>query len=118
MDQVVSRMTESTSLRASLYEVPVSIEEEQNIYDTPCDDDQDYGPIYCEPPTEEEKLYAVFEGKTLLKLCYKDIRYTYIYIHMQLHLYVGVVSKHIIATVHMYSKLYMCLYIYNYACAG
>ena len=108
MDQVVSRMRESTSLRASPYEVPVSIEEEQNIYDTPCDDDQDYGPIYCEPPTEEEKLYAVFEGKTLLKLCYKDIRYAYIYIRniMQLHSYVGVVSKHIIATVHMYSKLY------------
>ena len=29
MDQVVSRMTESTSLHASPYELPVSIDEEQ-----------------------------------------------------------------------------------------
>ena len=60
---------------ASHYEVAVSMEEEQKIYDTPCDDDEGYGPIYCEPPTEEEKLYAVFEGKKLQKLCHKDIRY-------------------------------------------
>ena len=67
-------MTESTSLHASPYEVPVSIEEEQRIYDTPCDDEQDYGPIYCEPPNEEEKLYAVFEGKRLQNLYHEDIR--------------------------------------------
>ena len=29
---------------------PVQIEEEQ-IYETPCEDDGDYGPIYTEPPT-------------------------------------------------------------------
>ena len=75
VDQVVSGMTKTTGLHASPYEVAVLMEEEQNIYDTPCDDDEDYGPIYCEPPTEEEKLYAVFEGKRLQKLCHEDIRY-------------------------------------------
>ena len=79
LDQIVSRTTESythdTSLSASPYEVAVSMEEEQKIYDTPCDDDEDCGPIYCEPPTEEEDLYAVFEGKRVQKLCHKDIRY-------------------------------------------
>ena len=94
----MSRMTESykqdTSLHVSPYELAVSLEEEQKIYDTPCDDD-DCGPIYCEPPTEEEKLYAVFEGKKLQKLCHKDIRYATI---------VARCSKN--------TKLYMCIYIY------
>ena len=57
------------------YETVVSMEEEQKIYDTPCDDDEDCGPIYCEPPTEEEELYAIFEDKALQKLYHKDIRY-------------------------------------------
>ena len=75
----MSRMTESykqdTSLHVSPYELVESLEEEQKIYDTPCDDDENCGPIYCEPPTEEEDLYAVFEGKKLQKLSHKDIRY-------------------------------------------
>ena len=75
----MSRTTESyahyTNLCTSPYEVAVSMEEEQKIYDTPCDDDEDCGPIYCEPPSKEEDLYAVFEGKRLHKLCHKDIRY-------------------------------------------
>ena len=79
VDQAVSRIAGiyefDTTLHTSHYEVAVSMEEEQKIYDTPCDDDEDYGPIYCEPPTEEEKLYAVFEGKKLQNLCHKDIRY-------------------------------------------
>ena len=78
VDQAVSRMTGiyeyDANLHGSHYEVAVSMEEEQKIYDTPCDDDEDYGPIYCEPPTEEEKLYAVFEGRKLQKLYHKDIR--------------------------------------------
>ena len=100
MDQVVSRMTESTSLHHSPYEGPVSIEEEQNIYDTPFDDDEDYGPIYCEPPTEEEKLYAVFEDKKLPKLCHKDIRYIiyiiYIYIYiMYVYIYICILCNYV-----------------------
>ena len=79
VDQAVSRIggiyEYDTTLHASHYEVAVSMEEEQKIYDTPCEDDENYGPIYCEPPNEEEKLYAVFEGKKLQKLYHKDIRY-------------------------------------------
>ena len=76
----MSKMTENDEHDTSLldgspFEVTVSMEEEQKIYDTPSDDEQDYGLIYCEPPTEEEKLYAVFEGKKLQKLCHEDIRY-------------------------------------------
>ena len=82
VDQVVSRMTGiyeyDSNLYNSHYEMVVSMEDEQKIYDTPCDDDEDCGPIYCEPPTEEEELYAIFEGKRLQKLYCKDIRYTYI----------------------------------------
>ena len=75
VDQVVSRMTEGTNLNSSPYEVALSIEEEQKIYDTPCDGDEDCGPIYGEPPTEEERLYAVFEDKNLQKFDHQDIRY-------------------------------------------
>ena len=62
------------NLHGSHYEVAVSMEEEQKIYDTPCDDEEDYGPIYCEPPTEEEKLYATFAGRKLQKLYHEDVR--------------------------------------------
>ena len=63
-----------TTLNASPYEAAVSMEEEQKIYDTPYDDDENCGPAYREPPAEEEKLYASFEGKKLQKLYHKDIR--------------------------------------------
>ena len=79
MDQAVSRIAGiyeyDTDLHGSHYEVAASMEEEQKIYDTSCDDDDDYGPIYSEPPAEEEKLYEVFEGRKLQKLHHKDIRY-------------------------------------------
>ena len=75
MTRVTESYKQDTSLHVSPYELAVSMEEEQKIYETPCDDDDDCGPIYCEPPTEEEDLYAVFEGKKLQKLCHKDIRY-------------------------------------------
>ena len=78
VDQAVSRIAGiyeyDTGLHGSHYEVAASMEEEQKIYDTPCDDDDDYGPIYSEPPAEEEKLYEVFEGSKLQKLNHKDIR--------------------------------------------
>ena len=41
-----------TSLPGSTDEVAVSMKEEQKIYETPSDSEEDYGPIYCEPPTE------------------------------------------------------------------
>jgi len=52
----------------------VQMEEEQ-IYDTPCEDDGDYGPIYTEPPMAVEKIYETFEGKRFCKLFHQNIRY-------------------------------------------
>jgi len=61
-----------------VYETPVqldiSIEDEQMIYDTPCDDDEDYGPIYTEPPNDLEKVYEIFDGIKLRKFYHRDIR--------------------------------------------
>ena len=50
-------------------------ENEQKIYDTPCEDDGDYGPIYTEPPMAVEKIYETFEGKRFRKLHHQNIRY-------------------------------------------
>ena len=49
-------------------------EEEQKIYNMP-DEDQDYGPIYTNPPTEEEEIYEIFKGNNINKLHHKNIRY-------------------------------------------
>jgi len=48
---------------------------EEKIYETTCVDASDYGPIYIEPPTEVEKIYATFEGKRFQKLRHKEIKY-------------------------------------------
>ena len=50
------------------------MEDEQKIYETPCEDDGDYGPIYIEPPTTVEKIYETFEGKRFRKLYHQNIR--------------------------------------------
>ena len=50
------------------------MEDEQKIYETPCEDDGDYGPIYTEPPTAVEKIYETFEGKRFCKLYHQNIR--------------------------------------------
>ena len=50
------------------------MEDEKNIYETPCEDDGDYGAIYTEPPTTVEKLYETFEGKRFCKLDHQNIR--------------------------------------------
>ena len=49
-------------------EIAKSIEEEAVIYSTPCEDEGSYGPIYCEPPCDELKIYEEFEGKRYCKL--------------------------------------------------
>ena len=54
-------------------ELARSIEEEEVIYNTPCEDEGSYGPIYCEPPSDEHKIYAEFEGKRFRKLYHKEI---------------------------------------------
>ena len=40
-----------------------SMEEEEEIYNTPYEEEQTYGPVYHEPPSDESKIYAEFEGK-------------------------------------------------------
>ena len=54
-------------------EITKSIEEEAVIYSTPYEDEGTHGPIYCEPPREEHKIYAEFEGKRFRKLYHKEI---------------------------------------------
>ena len=49
--------------------------EEEDIYETPCDDNEDYGPIYTQPPTEVDKIYETLEGKNFLKFFRKDIKW-------------------------------------------
>lgn len=53
------------------YECISSVEEEQ-IYDTPCEDEDHYGPIYTEPPTEMNEIYETFKGKIIH---FENIRY-------------------------------------------
>jgi len=48
--------------------------EEDDIYETPCDDDnEDYGPIYTQPPTEVDKIYETLKRKNF-KVFRKDIK--------------------------------------------
>ena len=54
-------------------EISKSIEEEEKIYNMPCEDEGNYGPVYCEPPRDECKIYAEFEGKRFRKLYHKEI---------------------------------------------
>ena len=55
----------------------VQIKDEQKIYDTPYEDNGDYGPVYTEPPMTMEKIYETFEGKRFHKLFHQNIRYLY-----------------------------------------
>ena len=47
--------------------------EKEIICNTPCEDEGNCGPIYCEPPRDEHKIYAQFEGKRFRKLYHKEI---------------------------------------------
>jgi len=52
--------------------------EEDDIYETPCDvDNDDYGPIYTQPPTEVDEIYETLKGRNFLKLFHKDIKWVY-----------------------------------------
>ena len=73
MEKATDSMEEIYSYAAMQYGEAVQMEEEQ-IYETPCEDDDDYGPIYTEPPMEMEKIYETFEGKRFCKLYHQNIR--------------------------------------------
>ena len=53
-------------------ELSKSMENEQQIYDTPCKQ-VDYGPVYCQPSDDEKKIYEEFEGKRFRKLFHNEI---------------------------------------------
>ena len=74
MEKAPDSMEEIYSYAAMQYGEAVQMEEEQ-IYETPCEDDDDYGPIYTEPPMEMERIYETFEGKRFCKLYHQNIRY-------------------------------------------
>jgi len=52
-----------------------SFREEQKIYETPYEDEVDYGPIYTEPPNKVEKIYESINGQIIHKLHRENIRY-------------------------------------------
>ena len=58
---LIERMCEYAS-PSILYDHSALIEEEP-IYETPYGDEDDYGPIYSEPPNEMDKIYGTFETK-------------------------------------------------------
>ena len=62
-----------------------AIEDEQKIYETPCDDDGNHGPIYAEPPTEIDKIFETFEGKKFHKIYHRDIRWVLTVWHLARH---------------------------------
>ena len=45
----------------------------QNEYTTPYKDDGDYGPLYCVPSSDEQKIYEEFEGRMFRKLHHNEI---------------------------------------------
>ena len=57
---------------SSPYAIAESIEAEQQIYETPCEDEP-AGPVYCKPPSDELKIYEEFEGKRFRKVFHKEI---------------------------------------------
>ena len=75
---------------ATPYSDAVQMEDEQKIYETPCEDDGDYGPIYTEPPKAVEKIYETFEGKRFRKLYHRNIKYVAMNCHI---LYIVIVMS-------------------------
>ena len=55
------------------YEIAESIEDEQQIYETPCENEEEIGPAYLEPSSDEHKIYEEFEGKRFCKLLHREI---------------------------------------------
>ena len=44
------------------------------VYETPYEDEENYGPIYSAPSSDEQKIYEEFEGKRFRKLHHTKIR--------------------------------------------
>ena len=53
----------------------MTMKTQPNIYTTaPYKDEGNYGPLYCEPSSDEQKIYENFEGKMFRKLNHNEIR--------------------------------------------
>ena len=61
---------EITSL--SSHEMAESIKAEEQFYYTLCEE-ENTGPAYCVPSSDEQTIYEEYEGKRFHKLCHKDI---------------------------------------------
>ena len=59
----------------SPYAIANSLDAEKQIYETPFEDEDSYGPIYYEPPSNLQKIYEEFEGKRFRKLYHREIRF-------------------------------------------
>ena len=59
----------------SPYELAESLETEQQIYETPFEDEENCGPIYSAPSSDEQKIYEEYEGKRFRKLYHREIKY-------------------------------------------
>ena len=62
----------------SPYELAESMEAEQQIYETPYEDEENYGPIYSAPSSDEQQIYEEFEGKRFRKLYHREIKYVWL----------------------------------------
>jgi len=69
------------SLINGLYEVSIispvemaeSIKAEEQMYHTLCEDEENIGPAYSTPASDEQTIYEEYEGKRFHKLYHKDI---------------------------------------------
>ena len=50
------------------------MEAEQGIYETQYGDEENYGPIYSAPPSDEQVIYEEFEGKRFHKLYRAELK--------------------------------------------
>lgn len=55
------------------HEMAESMKAEEQFYYTLCEDEENVGPLYCEPSCDEQKIYVEFEGKRFSKLHHKEI---------------------------------------------
>ena len=59
--------------KVSSHEMAESIKTEEQIYHTLCEDEENIGPTYSTPATDEQTIYEEYEGKRFHKLHHKDI---------------------------------------------
>ena len=56
-------------------EMAESMKAEQQIYETPYEDEENYGPVYSVPSSDEQKIYEEFEGKRFRKLYQGELKF-------------------------------------------